>query len=198
MPIWRTVAAAAACVTMLTLAGCAKDPGMTSGSLDQKGAPPAGTSATTPPPAPASAVGNGQAGSTASVNLGPLKAGDTADFSALTYTLKETVVEKTGKNLTPGEVYLYAHFTVKNGTKVQVLVTSMTGFRLVDPTGANSYRKALAADRVKGPPLDGYVKPGETLDGWVGFVVKPAAGDWALEVLPFTGGKATYKIQVPA
>ena len=189
MRTWRIVTVAAICATVL-LAGCAKDPGMSSGDLSKSGSKPAGSTtggSAAPAPAPSTSQPN------ADIILGPLKVGDSAEFKGLVYTLKEIIVDQGGTGITPGNVVLYAHFTVKNGTKAQVLVTSFTGFKLSDPPGAGRYSKSLQADRIKGEPLDGYVKVGDTMDGWVGFSVKPAAGAWTLEVIPFSGGKASYK-----
>lgn len=163
----------------LAIAGCAKDPGMSNGSSQ----PATGGN---PPP---TSTGSGATGP---LNLGPLKVKETADFGGLTYTLQEIQLTADGPNLQSGEVYVYAHFVIKNGTKDTVLVSSLNGFKLLDPAGKR-FTKSMYGDNVKGPSLDQSVLAGKSVDGWVAFTPKQADGDFTIEVVPVLGGKATFK-----
>lgn len=195
-------------LVLLAVAGCGKNatPGGNQGSNTPQASNPSvgGSSGNTNPSGPSS--GGTSGGSTApnqtpkstyeKANLGPLKMGDVAKVGPLEVKVTNVVVKKKAPGLPPNSTLVYAlvMVSVKNTGTEDYVFNLTEHFKFLNAEG-KTYVFNTPATNTEQQRLNGTVKPGQTSEGYIGYMVKLVAGTNKFVYVHPDWGTATWEYQ---
>lgn len=126
------------------------------------------------------------------VNLGPLKAGEAAKLGPLTVTLNQVNVVDKAAGLPPGYIHLMTEVTVVNDGSAVYTANITDHFKTETPEGKKApYNVQATANR--SPRLQGTLKTGENVTGWIGYLAKRVNGNYKFMFIHPDYGQATWE-----
>lgn len=163
---------------------------------------PSGGSSTTPnnpgTGTPATGGGGRNTGPTPfeKVNLGPLKEGELAKVGPIDVTVEKFVVKTKAPGLPPNSslVYLLVLVKITNNNTVDQPINLLSHFKFHN-SEEKPYSMQTAPTNTETQRLTGTLLPGESKEGYIGFMVKltPGAGKFVYSHPDF--GDATWELQ---
>lgn len=127
------------------------------------------------------------------VQLGPLAVGDTAEVGPLTVTVSK--IEAVDQAPAPGYTYVLVELTVENSGAAAYTVNPTEQHKVQTPEEKNAPYN-LQATAVRSPRLQGTLKQGESVTGWLGFLAKKMEGTYTYTFTHPDYGEAVWEFSL--
>lgn len=163
------------------------------------GTEPAGNA----PPGEGSAGGSGGSGEPAQTQpagpslakVGPLPEGAEADLGPLVFKLNYMEGRSAGMTF-PGYDFLTMNVTVTNKSKSEIVVNSLNIIELHEPGGGTQRANVQSTAGYEGR-IDTSLAAGQSVTGWIGFLVQLGDGKYRLVISVPEVGEAVYEFEAP-
>lgn len=129
------------------------------------------------------------------VKVGPLPEGAEADLGALVFKLNYSEARSAGMTF-PGYDFLTMNVTVTNKSQREIVFNSLNTIQLHEPGGGTQRANVQSTAGYEGR-IDQSLAAGQSVTGWIGFLVQLADGKYRLVINVPEIGEATYEFEAP-
>lgn len=127
--------------------------------------------------------------------VGPLPEGAEADLGSLVFKLNYVEARSAGITF-PGYDFLTMNMTVTNKSQGEIVFNSLNTIQLHEPGGGTQRANVQSTAGYEGR-IDQSLAAGQSVTGWIGFLVQLADGKYRLVINVPEMGEATYEFEAP-